>query len=75
MILFVLAACVAIASGTTLGVRSAGGEQTAAADRPCTVDELLPLLYRNHSSIASEWSTDDVVKNPYGCECSFYKAR
>jgi len=55
-------------------LRRPGGVR-GAANRSCTVDELLPLAPSMNSPISSEWSDDNAVQPPYGCNCAFYRAR
>lgn len=49
------------------------GNQTSVS-RWCTADELLPRQPPDRSLISPEWSTE-LIKPPYGCDCSFYKTR
>ena len=47
----------------------------ATGDRSCTVDELLPRTPAADGSVSPEWSGGTVTQPPYGCDCSFYRAR
>ena len=45
------------------------------SDRPwCTVDQLLPRELPEGVGASPEWSTYE-VDHPYGCDCSFFRAR
>ena len=74
MLLLLLLVWMAVSSGAKVEFSSAG-EQTVAANRSCSVDELLPRALPSNSSISPEWSQEEVVELPYGCDCSFFKAR
>lgn len=44
-------------------------------NRWCTPDDLLPLHVPDESLVSPEWSTESLIVPPYGCDCSFFRAR
>ena len=66
MLLFICAAWMVLASA---------GRPVFSITRSCTVDELLPNSTSVANTISPEWSERKTATDPYGCDCSFTRAR
>eukprot|EP00752_Nemacystus_decipiens_P012752 g11292.t2 len=73
MLLITLAAWMALASRAQPELTVAPGRSIAR--RSCTVDELLPHSTSVADALSSEWSKQNTDIDPYGCDCSFTRAR
>ena len=73
MLLYIWAAWMSLASEALPNISIAG--EPSDAGRSCTVDELLPLSTSVANARSSEWSEQNAARDPYGCDCSFSRAR
>ena len=61
--------------GSSLASVEFWSDGSSTGDRSCTVDELLPRTLTADGSVSAEWSGGTVTQPPYGCDCTFYRAR